>query len=324
MRLLRLTSLLFCCSLFPTASLQAQQAFEFGPPYAPDQPIRGEMEFVGSTLMQQLASLWLKEFQSVHPDLQGEIDCRGSEASFPQLKSDKPVIGMFSRSISDEELAKASKEQGRTLQTITVGRDVLAVIIHPANPVDALRWDRSRTSLWSRSDERNVERWSDLGVEPPLGEETLRFHLPGKSHALRSLANRFLIADLKVNEGAIQEVEDPADITDSVSKNPNAIALVSTTRARTKRVKALPIQINNRLLSPFDANGPEKGYPLVRDLSLVFSVDTQGARNPIIEEFLTFALSQKGQRILSQDGFVPLESAALDSEREKLGWEVIK
>jgi phosphate transport system substrate-binding protein len=324
MRLPRLASLLFCCCLLPLPCLRAQQAIEPGQPYAPDQPIRGEIELVGSTLMQQLASLWLKEFQKVHPDVQGSIDCTGSEASFPQLRSDKPIVGMFSRSISEDELAAASKEAGRQLQAITVGHDVLAVIIHPANPIDALRWDRARASLWNRVGEKSVERWGDLGVEPPLGEEGVRFHVPGKSHALRSLANRFLISDLSVKESAIRELDDPADITESVSQNPSAIALVSTTRARDKRVKALPLQVNNRLLSPFDANGPAKGYPLVRNLSFVFSVDAAGVRHPVIEEFVNFALSQKGQRILSQDGFIPLESAALDSEREKLGWEVIK
>lgn len=324
MRLLRLAFLLFCCSVLLVPCLRAQQAIEPAPPYAPDQPIRGEIELVGSTLMQQLASLWLREFQNVHPEVQGSIDCGGSEASFPQLQSDKPIVGMFSRAIFDEELAAASKEIGRGLQAITVGRDVLAVIIHPTNPVDALRWDRARASLWNRVDEKSVERWADLGVEPPLGDEVVRFHVPGKSHALRSLANRFLISDLSVKENAIKEVDDPADITVSVSQNPSAIALVSATRARDKRVKALPLQVNTRLVSPFDANGPAKGYPLIRNLSLVFSVDAAGARHPVIDEFVNFALSQKGQRILSQDGFVPLESAALDSERGKLGWEVIK
>jgi phosphate transport system substrate-binding protein len=302
-----------------------QHRDDFGYPYAPEKPLTGELHLLGSTLMQQLASLWSEDFQETHPDLQVVIDCKGSESSFPLWTSDRPTIGMFSRTVASDELIAAAKEQKRTLRSTTVAYDILAVVVHPENPIDALPWDSQHESLWNWGDKKPIGRWRDLGVEPPLGEQVIALQVPAVEHGLRSLAERFLVAGLASDQVVKHEVENPAGIADAVNRTSNAIALVSATQARTRKVKVLSIQrTSNRILSPLDESSVEQGYPLVRELTFVFSVDSQGNRHPIVDEFLNYTLSIRGQRIIHQDGFVPLERSTLDAQREKLGWEAIK
>ncbi len=305
--------------------LAAQQGDTYGYPYAPEKPLAGELQVVGSTLMQPLASLWVEDFRDTHPEMQAMIDCKGSESSFPLFNSDKPTIGMLSRAISDDELKTASAKQNVSLHATTVAYDVLAVIVHPGNPIDMLRWDAERSSLWTGRGEKPIGEWSDLGVDTPLGDASILLQLPTAEHGLRTLAERFLVADLKPEQYQANEVANPAEIGDAVQNTPNAVSLISATRARGQKVKVLPIQINgSRVVSPFDEDSATEGYPLVRELTLVFPLEANGQRHPLIDEFLSFALSIRGQRIVQQDGFLPLGASALDKQRERLGWEVVK
>jgi phosphate transport system substrate-binding protein len=321
----RLSIAWFFASTVFSSSLLGQESFDLSYPYAPDKPIAGTLDIVGSTLMQQLASLWLSEFKELHPELVGSIDCRGSESALPQLAQERPTIAMLSRSITTDELAKINSDPKHPIRAITVGRDVLAMIVHPENPIDAVRWFPDRSSMWAQGTAASTIPWSILGAPTPLGEEPIKFHLPSKEHGLRSLADRFLVSDLTIGSDSIVEVSNPYEITDSVHRDRTSIAMVSATRALDKKVKALPIVIDRRAaISPFDSDALENGYPWVRDLSLMFSVDSEGNRHPVIEEFLAFVLSRNGQDILNQDGFVPLEPLALDHQRDILGWEVIK
>jgi phosphate transport system substrate-binding protein len=308
-----------------TTSLMGQTVGEHGYPYAPDKPLAGELEIVGSTLMQQVGSLWLSKFQETHPDVQGTIDCRGSESSLPQMTSAKPILGMLSRKISDEELSQLAQSTKQKFQTVIVGYDILAVIVHPDNPIEALPWNWGNESLWNQGSGKRVARWSDLGDATKLGKDQFQIYLPSKEHGLRSMAERFLMRDLDASQVAIQELPNPADISDAVSKDQASIALVSATRAKSKKVKPVPIQVSGTLaVSPLDSQCIAEGYPLVRELSLFFAVDDGGARNPLVEEFLAFVLSRSGQRIMTYDGFLPLTPSSLEEQREKLGWEVIK
>jgi phosphate transport system substrate-binding protein len=312
-------------NVFVGAPLVAQQGDAFGYPYAPEKPIAGELQLVGSTLMQPLASLWVEGFRDTHPEMKAVIDCKGSELSFPLFTSDKPTIGMFSRAISDEELKTASTRQNEALHATTVAYDVLAVIVHPENPITMLRWDAERSSLWNGFGNEPIKKWGDLGGESPLGDSSILLQLPTAEHGLRNLAQRFLVADLTPEQYVAHEVDKPWDIGDAVLKKVNSIALISATHARGQKVKALPIQIDGgRLVSPFDDDSVAEGYPLVRELTLVFPLNSEGQRHPLIDEFLSFALSIRGQRIVHQDGFLPLGASVLDEQRERLGWEVVK
>jgi hypothetical protein len=88
------------------------------PPYAPEQPIAGSIELVGSTLMQPLAALWMDEFAKIHPELKKTIDCQGSEESFKKLEGSPAVLGLLSREVTSEELAALNKDNQRKLSDV--------------------------------------------------------------------------------------------------------------------------------------------------------------------------------------------------------------
>ena len=296
-----------------------------GDPYAPDQPLAGELEIFGSTRMQQLASLWSEEFRQVHTEVAFKINCQGSEESFPKLASGKSVLGLISREVSDEELEKWSKELGTPLTAVTVGYDVLALIVNPQNPIRGLSWNAKLGTPLSLNDEKLVTKWGELGIESPLAEQSISHHVLSKKHGLRTVADRVQLP-AKVNEGAVHEHESQQDIIDAVAKDVAALGLISAVRCPQKKVRSLAISVDAaRFISPMDTLATEKGYPLKRALTLVVAKSEDGAvKQSLVDEFVTYVLSRQGQEVLSKDGILPLDGSELSAQKEKLGWTVLK
>ena len=161
-------SCMLCILLIGTASLiraQDRAGLSDAPAYAPEKPIAGQIELVGSTLMQPLATLWMEDFTKIHPELVSKVDCQGSEESFKKLTDSPNVIGLLSREVTADELARWNKEHNKKLIAIEVGYDILSMIVHKDNPIRALAWNSHAKSPMSLSNDKPIEKWSDLGVD---------------------------------------------------------------------------------------------------------------------------------------------------------------
>lgn len=295
-----------------------------GAPYAPDKPVAGEIAIHGSTLMQPLAVLWMEDFRQIHPEVTPSISCNGSEDSFRTLQPGKSIVGLVSRDVSDDELTVWSKEVGAPLVAITVGYDVLALIVHPENPLQTLGWNTKLNTPLSLNDDTRVTRWGPLGLDPPLADSPIHFHVLSKSHALRAYADRMLLSG---SDGAqsISEYETQRDVLDAVALDKAGLGLISAHRVDPKKVKALYLSTGPEpAIAPNDLRAIDRGYPLVRKLSLVLVAQDQAQKNPLLDEFLAFVLSRQGQEVLCKDGLVPLDGSELLAQQEKLGWNVLK
>ncbi|MFM9062353.1 MAG: PstS family phosphate ABC transporter substrate-binding protein, partial [Pirellula sp.] len=294
------------------------------PAYAPATPITGQLELVGSTLMQPLATLWMEDFTKIHPELVSKVDCQGSEESFKKLADSPNVVGLLSREVTPEELARWNKEINKKLVAIEVGYDILAMIVHKDNPIRALAWNAQAKSPMSLSNDKPIEKWSDLGVDGTLGEKPITHVLIVPSHGLRSVAEG--IFNLKDRKSAVVVQKDnQLDIVDAVGATPEGIAVVSANRALTDTVRSLAIAVDGqKIVSPRSPQAIDLGYPLLRKLSVIVSETEDGKFTPAVEELTKFILSQAGQETLIKDGLVPLDRSDIALQQEKLGWQQLK
>jgi len=119
--------------------------------------------------------------------------------------------------------------------------------------------------------------------------------------------------------------ENQPEILDAVAATPEAIAVVSANRALPNSVRALAIAVEGqRLISPRNARVVDLGYPLLRKLSVVVSLNEDGKLNPTVEEWTKFILSKAGQETLVKDGLVPLDRSDIAVQQERLGWDQLK
>lgn len=251
------------------------------PPYAPEQPISGSIELVGSTLMQPIAALWMDEFAKIHPELKRVIDCQGSEESFKKLEASPAVLGLLSREVTPEELAAINKDNQRKYVAINVGYDAIAIIVHPSNPVRALAWDAQSGSPLSISGDKTVSTWADLGVDGDLAAKPLNYILITPSHGLRSVSESVL-ALAKNSSATKTEKQNQLEIIEAVAADPTAIAVVSAQRVPKDSVRALPIALDaSRVISPSNPQAVDAGYPLLRKLSIVARLEDSDRKSVV-------------------------------------------
>jgi phosphate transport system substrate-binding protein len=292
------------------------------PPYAPDAPVAGTIKFVGSDTMQAIVEHWTRGLKRFHPDAKFEIDCRGSESALPELAKGEPVVALMSRPLSQDELAKLERDDSM-LVSLAVGKDALAVIVHPENPVKSLTRNQLQQIYRDRGDSPPA-KWADCGVAGPLAEQVVEPHCREADSVSRRYFRGFVL-DPEEKEGKLIEHTTHSEHADAVAASKGAIGYVTRT-AVSDRVKVVPLVLaeGSPAIGPTDEAIASGAYPLVRELFIVVRVPKGKSLAGIEEELVRYALSRSGQADVVKDGFYPLARPELNAQFDRLGWNLDK
>ncbi len=166
-----------------------------------------------------------------------------------------------------------------------IARDGIAIIVHPANPLQGLGLLQLRDLFSGRNDE-----WRALGGVAAQGQV-----LPVSREAgsgTRAAFETLVMEHLSVTPGALIAPSGEA-VVGHVAENPQAIGYVSTSEVG-PGVKVL--QVEGELPTP---KAVELGiYALTRELWLVTPTQPSG----LLQDFVEFALSPAGQQIVEGRG----------------------
>ena len=98
----------------------------------------------------------------------------------------------------------------------------------------------------------------------------------------------------------------PSSVVQAVGADDAGIGFASVMFA-TARTRFVPLQSEDgRYLLPSYENTLNGQYPLVRPLRIFFNRKPDGTMNPAAREFLRFAVSRRGQRIIGLAGCYPI------------------
>lgn len=243
------------------------------------------LTFAGSTTVQPLAQKIGDAYQRYHPNVELEIGAGGSRVGIEAAQNGTADIGMSSRDLKEEE-----KVAGITVHKIAM--DVLAVIVHPSNPVDQLSHQQLKAIYTG-----TITNWSQLGVgegfHHPI-EVVVREITSGTRGAFDDIA----LEGAKPIDTAITQVT-AGEVHTYVAEHPYAIGYVGFGHLGGSDVKVLAI--DGVIPSPQAAI--DGSYKLKRPLLLL----TGPLSNPQAHSFIEFALSPEGQRIVREDGWVPVQ-----------------
>lgn len=230
------------------------------------------LRIAGSTSVQPLAEVLAEEYGRAG-GARISIQGGGSTAGLQALLTGVADLAAISRRL-------APGEAGQGLQAHIIGYDVLTIAVHPQNPVDGL----TRAQL-RRLFAGEVDDWADLGGRPGAIHLISREAGSGSREAFRALVGPISpTALVQGSSGAIRA---------AVMNDPQAVGYISLGAAHLGGVK--PLRIDGR------APG-ESGYPLLRPLSLVVA----GQPSREAEAFIRFALSPDGQRLVREEGVLPV------------------
>ena len=221
-----------------------------------------------------------------------EITAHGSAAAFTSLADETCDIGMASRKIKPEEVAKLA-----TLGNMTsagsehiLGLDGIAVIVNPANRISELRKDEIRRIFTG-----DITDWSQVGASHGAIKIYARDDQAGDFDAFNSL-----VMAGKPLASSARRFEDSNALTEAVSGDPNGIGFISLPYVHNAKSIAVS-EKGTEALKPTRLTVAAEDYPLSRRLYLYTPAT---ARNKYLHMFVEFALSKQGQEVVAANGFV--------------------
>ena len=214
------------------------------------------------------------------------------------MKADDLIANFQHQDMQDEEI-KAAEANGVQPVEYIIARDAIAVIVNPENPIQELSLQQisdiysAKINNWSElgGDDRPIVRLSretNSGTHVYFLESVIR--LGSKVDDTIFSANTLLLPS---SEGIIAEVRD----------NPNAIGYDGLGYI-TNEVKVLGIakESGGDYILPNIETVNKNLYPIARDLYMY----TNGIPENFIQDYLTWIMSDSGQNVVLELGFVPI------------------
>ena len=182
--------------------------------------------------------------------------------------------------------------QEKNAELTVVAWDALVAIAHPANGVDGITSEQLKKVYAGE-----ITRWSDLGgVDKPIALVTRKGKYSGVGHMFRLMVFNDQEYDYKAKS---LKVKSTGPLEKKVAKVKTAFAMDGISSAKKVKVKLLAIDG----VKPTKDNIASGAYPFFRPLYL--SINRAKAPK-LAGEFIDYALSDEGQKIISEQGTVNL------------------
>lgn len=289
------------------------------PEYKTVSGVSGTLNSMGSDTLNNLMSFWAEAFKAKYPNVNIQVEGKGSATAPAALLSGVAQIGPMSRPMKREEIAEFEKKYGYKPTEIPVAIDALAVFVHKDNPVKGLTL-RQVDGIFSstrKSGSPAVRTWADLGVTGDLAARPIS--LFGRNSASGTYG---FFKEHALNKGdflnSVKEQPGSSTVVQGVANDLAALGY-SGIGYITPGVKALPLADNSgKFVAPTYENCLSGDYPLSRYL-VVYVNRAPGKRmDPVVEEFLKFIASKEGQSIVLKDGYYPLPAETAQEVRAVL------
>lgn len=263
-------------------------------------PARTVIQNKGSDTMVNLAQAWAEEFRKVAPDIEVEVSGGGSGVGIAALIRGAVDIANASRDIKPSEAEQARKNTGKAPVGFTVGYDALAVYVHKDNPLDAITLEQL-ADIYAEGG--RITRWSQLGVTiPGVRDDTIVRVSRQSSSGTYEFFREHALDNRDFRLGS-RDLNGSKEVVELVAATPTAIGYSGMGYA-TPAVKMLKVaaRAGAPAVAPTVAAVHDRSYPLARALHVYTLGEPQGA----VKRYIDWILSDAGQRIVEQSGYVPL------------------
>ncbi|MHB8134474.1 MAG: phosphate ABC transporter substrate-binding protein [Anaerolineaceae bacterium] len=255
------------------------------------------LENKGSDTMVNMALFWAEEYQKENSEVSISVTGGGSGTGISALISNTVDIANASRKIKQEEILEANANDVYPKELI-VARDAIAVIVNPENPIDKL-------SLQQISDiySGKIENWSELGGDDrPIVKLSRETNSGTHVYFLEAVIRLGNSKDKTIFSADTLLLPSSEGIISEVANNPNAIGYDGLGYI-TSDVKVLAVEnsLGDYILPSIDTVN-QNIYPISRDLYMY----TNGEPTGIIKTYMDWILSEAGQKIVADLGFVPI------------------
>jgi phosphate transport system substrate-binding protein len=218
-------------------------------------------------------------FQEQYPGVELDIAAGGSVVGIEAIHAGTVDIGMASRSLKPEEA------EGITVHPVAI--DVIAVVVNGDNSVDNLTLEQLRSIY-----QGEITSWRDVGgLDQPI-----TVVVRGENSGTRGAFDKIVLDKEEPAAPDLRTAVTAGDMAAIVGDNPHAIGYVGFGNIEPD-IKVVMIDS----IVPSEDTARDLSYPLTRPLQFLTGPLTQ----PLAQTFVEFALSDEGQQVVVDSGWVP-------------------
>jgi phosphate transport system substrate-binding protein len=311
-----LSGLMIMAMLAPSVPALAAEVDPAIADYKQTSGVSGNLNSIGSDTLNNLNTYWAEGFKAIYPNVNIQIEGKGSATAPPALAEGTAQLGPMSRPMKSEEMETFEKKYGYKPTQIRVAIDNLAVFVNKDNPVGNLSMQEV-DNIFSSTFKQGGTSYEKWGAVMGFGAGSWMnkaISLYGRNSASGTYAY--------FKEKALKK----GDYKDTVKEQPGSSAVIQAIASDlggigysgigylTSGVKA--VKING--VAPTMENAVSGKYPLARFLNIYVNKKPGEPVDTLTQEFLKFVLSKKGQEIVVKDGFYPLNPELVTEELAKL------
>src|SRR5437764_2115521 len=100
------------------------------PSYEKVSGVSGNLNSIGSDTLNNLMTLWAEGFRAIYPNVNIQIEGKGSSTAPPALIEGTAQLGPMSREMKAAEIDAFEKKYGHKPTEVKVAIDALAVFVH--------------------------------------------------------------------------------------------------------------------------------------------------------------------------------------------------
>ncbi|MDR3684223.1 MAG: phosphate ABC transporter substrate-binding protein [Geothrix sp.] len=281
--------------------------------------ISGNLNSIGSDTLNNLMAYWVEGFNRKYPNVNIQVEGKGSTTAPPALIESTSQLGPMSREMKSEESDKFEKRFGYKPTKVAVAIDTLAVFVNKGNPIKSLSMQQV-DAIFSKGRKggypKDIKTWGDLGLTGEFANRPISLY--GRNSASGTYGYFKEHALFKGDyRDTVKEQPGSSSVVQSVGADKFAIGYSGVGYA-TSGVRVVPMSDERKnggaVFAATYENALSGKYPLSRYLYIYFNRDPKKPIDPLTREFLKYVLSKEGQEIVVKDGFLPL-TAKMEAEQ---------
>ncbi len=276
--------------------------------YVKVQGVAGNLNSVGSDTLNNMMTFWAEGFRKQYPNVNIQIEGKGSSTAPPALIEGTSQLGPMSRQMKSKEIQVFESKYGFKPTTIGVALDSLAVFINKDNPLKEMSLQQvdavfSKTHKGGMAD---ILTWDQLGLSGEWSNKPISLY--GRNSASGTYGYFKEKALFKGDyKDSVKEQPGSASVVLGVTEDKGGIGY-SGIGYKTSGVKAIPLagKTGETAYEPTYENVMSGKYPLGRMLYINIVKEPNTPLPTLVKEFMKYVLSKEGQEIVIKDGYLPL------------------
>ncbi|MCC5843545.1 MAG: phosphate ABC transporter substrate-binding protein [Verrucomicrobia bacterium] len=294
------------------------------PEYTPVAGISGSLKSVGSDSMNNMMTLWAEGFLRMYPNVQVEIEGKGSGTAPPAMIAGTAAFGPMSREMRGRELDAFEDANGYPITALETSIDMLAVYVNKDNPIEGLtlqQVDAIFSNTRRGGHPEDITRWGQVGMTGAWANRPISLY--GRNSASGTYGffkeNALFGGDYR---DEVKEQPGSSSVVQGVASEINGIGY-SGIGYRTPDVRAIALTADaDGEPVPAEAEFAYSGeYPLARFLYVYVNHRPGSELDPLRREFIKYIFSRQGQMDVVRDGYLPVDASVAKRNLERLGIE---